>query len=72
MYDICSGDNCYLINNNVKRNPNPNPNPNPDLNPFSTPNQKPNRCPHSNSLLPELSWQEQLSPEQMSDHHCNM
>ena len=31
-------------------------------------NQKPNHYPHSNSLLSEVSSQEQLSPEQMSDH----
>ena len=30
--------------------------------------QKPTRYPHSNSLLFEISSQEQLSPEQMSDH----
>ena len=57
-----------VINANVKRNSNPKPNPN--LNPYPTPNQNPNRYPHSNSLLPEISWQEQLSPEQMSDHHA--
>ena len=56
-----------VINANVKRNPNPNPNP--TLNPYPTPNLKPNHYPHSNSLLPKISWQEQLSPEQMSDHH---
>ena len=47
-----------VINANVKRNPNPNPNPN--LTPYPTPNQKPNYYPHSNSLLPEISWQEQI------------
>ena len=52
-----------MVNANVKHNPNPNPNPN--LNPYPTLNQKPNHNPHSNSLLSE---QEQLSPEQMSDH----
>ena len=31
-------------------------------------NQEPNDKPHSNSLSPEISSQEQLSPEQMSDH----
>ena len=36
-----------------------NPNPNPYLNPFPTPNQKPNHYHHSNSLLSEISSQEQ-------------
>ena len=59
-----------VINANVKQNPNPNPNPN--LNPYPTPNQKQKHYPHSKPLLPEISWQEQLSPEQMSDHmQCN-
>ena len=49
-------------------NPNPNPNPNPDLYPYPTLNQKPNHYPHSHSLSLEISSQEQLSPEQMSDH----
>ena len=53
-----------MIHANVKRNPNPNPNPKP----YPTPNQKPNHYTHSNSLLSEISSQEQLSPEQMSDH----
>ena len=63
-----------VINTNVKHNPNPNPNLNPDpyLNPYPTPNQKPNHYLHSNSLLPEISWQEQLSPEQISDHQKEM
>ena len=51
-----------VINANVKRNPNPNPHP------YPTPNQKHNHYPHSNSLLPEILWQERLLPEQMSDH----
>ena len=57
-----------MVNTNVKHNPNPNFNPNPNLNPYPILNQKPNHYPHSNSLLSEISWQEQLSPEQMSDH----
>ena len=32
MYDICSGDNCFSENANIKPNPNPNPNPNITLN----------------------------------------
>ena len=47
---------------------NPNPNHNPTLNPYPTPNQKPNHHLQSNSLLSEISSQEQLSPEQMSDN----
>ena len=54
-----------VINANVISNPNPSPNPN--LNPYPTSNQKPNHYPHSNYLVPEISWQEQLSSEQMSD-----
>ena len=42
--------------------PNPCPNPNP------TPNKKPIHYPTCNSVLSEISSQEQLSPEQMSDH----
>ena len=60
-----------VVNPNVKRSPNPNPNPNanPYLNPYPTPNlKKPNDHPHSNSLHPEISSQEQLSQEQISDH----
>ena len=57
-----------MINANVERNPNPNP----YLNPYPTPNQKPNHHPHSNFLLSEIPSQEQLSPEQMSDHQKNM
>ena len=68
MSDICSSNNCSVINANVKRNPNPKPNPKINHNPNPTPNQTPNHYPHSNYLLPEI-WQEQLSPEQMSDHH---
>ena len=48
-----------VINANVKRTSNPNPNPN--LNPYPTPNQKANHYPHSNSLLPEISWQAEAS-----------
>ena len=44
-----------MINANIKLNPNPNPN----INPYPTPNQKPNHYPHSNSLLSEISSQEQ-------------
>ena len=51
-----------IINAIVKRNPNPN------LNLYPTPNQKPNHYPHSNSLLPDILWQEQLSVEQMLDY----
>ena len=57
-----------MVNANVKHNPNPNPNPDPTLNPYPTLNQKPNHYPHSNSLLLEISSQEQLLPEQMLDH----
>ena len=62
-----------VVNPNVKRNrnpdPNPNPNPNPNLIPYTIPRtKKPNHHPHSYSLLSEISSQEQLSPEQMSDH----
>ena len=65
MSDICS----YMVNANVKHNPNPNPNPNPNLNPYPTLNQKPNHYHHSNSMLLEiLSQEQQLSPEQISDH----
>ena len=52
MYNICSCDNCSGDNTYVKHNPNPSPN----LNPYPTPNQKPNHYPHSNTLLPEISW----------------
>ena len=55
-----------MINANVKHNPNPNPNPN--LNPYPTLKHKPNHYPHSTSLSLEISSQEQLSPEQLSDH----
>ena len=60
-----------IVNANIKHNPNPNPNPNrnPNLNPYPTLNQKPNHYPHSNFLLLEISSQEQLLLEQMSDHH---
>ena len=44
------------------------PNSNPNVNLYRTLNQKPNHYPHSNSLLSEISLQEQLSPEQMLDH----
>ena len=54
-----------VANANVKHNPNPN------LNPYPTLNQKPNYHPHSISLLLEISSQEQLSPEQMSDHRSS-
>ena len=54
------------VHPNVEHNPNPNPNPN--LNTYPTPNLKPNHHPHSNSLLSEISSQEQLSPAQMLDH----
>ena len=57
-----------MLNANVKHNPNPNPNFNPNLKFYPTFNKKPNHYPHSNSLLLEISSQEQLSPEQMSDH----
>ena len=70
-YDICSCDKCSkMVNVNVKHNPNPNPIPNPyhNLNPYPSLNQKPNHYPHSNSLLLEISSQEQLPPEQMLDH----
>ena len=56
-----------MVNANVKHNPNPNPNPN--LNPYPILNPNPNHYPHSNSLLLEISSQEQLSQEQMLDHH---
>ena len=46
-----------MVKANVKHNPNSNPNPN--LNPYPTLNQKPNHYPHSNSLLLEISSQEQ-------------
>ena len=64
MYNIFSCD----VKRNPKSNPNPNPNPNPNLNPYPTLNKKLNHYPHSNSLLSEISSQEQLSPEQMWDH----
>ena len=54
-----------MINANLKHKPNPIPN----LNPYPTPYPKPNHYPHSHSLLSEISSQEQLLPEQMSDHH---
>ena len=54
-----------MVNANVKHNLNSNPNPN--LNPYPILIQK-YHYPHSNSLLLEISSQEQLSPEQMSDH----
>ena len=65
MHDICSCDNCssdkhYYTNIKHNSNPNPNPNPNPNLNPYSTPNQKPNHYTHSNSLLLEISSQDQF------------
>ena len=56
-----------MINTNVKGNSNPNPNPN--LNPCPTLNQTPYHHPHSNSLLSEISSQEQFLPEQMPDQH---
>ena len=55
-----------MVNANVKHNPNPNLIPNP--NPYPTLNLKPNHYPHSYSMLLEISSQEQLSLEQMSDH----
>ena len=71
MYNICSYDNCSSDKRtNLKRSPNPNPNPN--LNPYPTPNKIPIINPHSNSFLSEISWQEQLSAEQMSDHPFNV
>ena len=57
-----------MVNADVNHNPNPNPNPNPNLNPYPTLNQIPNHYPHSYSMLLEISSQEQLTPEQMSDH----
>ena len=63
------------VNANVKHNPTPNPipNPNPNLNPYPTLNwSKTQSLPHFNSLLLEISSQEQLSPEQMSDHLFKM
>ena len=54
-----------MINANVKRNSNPNPNP--TLNPYPL-HQKTIITLTLNSLLSEISLQEQLSPEQMSDH----
>ena len=54
-----------MINANVKYNPNSKP----IMNPYLTSNQKSNYYPHSNSLLSEISLQEQLSLEQMLDHH---
>ena len=53
-----------MANANVKHNPNPNP----SLHPYPTLKQKPNHYPHSKSMLLEISSQEQLSPEEMSDH----
>ena len=53
-----------MVNPNIKCNPKPNPNPNPNLNPYPTLNWKPNHDPHSNSLLSEISLQEQLLLEQ--------
>ena len=47
-----------MINASFKRNPNPNPNPN--LNPQPTPNQTSYHYPHSNSLLSEISSEEQI------------
>ena len=55
-----------VTNANIKPKPNPNPNP------YTTLNQKPNDNPRSYSLLQEISLQEQLLPEQMSDHHFLM
>ena len=57
-----------MVNANVKHNTNINPNSNPNLIPYPTLNQKPNHYPQSNSLLSEISSQEQLSPKQMLDH----
>ena len=57
-----------MVNANVKHNTNINPNSNPNLIPYPTLNQNANHYPHSNSLLLEISSQEQLSPKQMLDH----
>ena len=57
-----------MINANFKHNSKPNPNPNPNLNPYPSPIQKPNHYPHSNSVLSEISAQEEFLPEQMLDH----
>ena len=59
-----------MVNANVKHNPNPNPHPN--LNPYPTLIQKPNHNPYCNSLLSEISSQEQLSPKQMLDHPASI
>ena len=53
------------INANVKHYPKPNHTP--EVNPYPTPNQKPNHYRNSNSLLSDISSQEQLSREQLSD-----
>ena len=49
-----------MVNANIKHNP------------LTLPwTQNPIMYPHANSLLLEISSQEQLSPEQMSDHPHN-
>ena len=64
MYDIYSEDNNFLRwqTLNVTANPYPNPNPHTTL------SQKPNKNLRSYTLSLEISSQEQLLPEQMSDH----
>ena len=67
MDDICSCNNKVpMVNTNVKHNPNRNRNPNPNLNPHPTRTKKRYHHRHSNSLLLEISSQEQLSQEQLS------
>ena len=56
------------VNPNVERKPNPNPNLILILILTLPRTKKPNHHPYSNSLLSEISSQEQLSLEQMSDH----
>ena len=64
--DNCSYGTCkFMLTLTVKYNPiRPIPNlysnPNPNLNHYPTLNRKPNHYPHSNSLLLEISSQEQL------------
>ena len=55
-----------MINVNSQRNPNPTPKLNPNLNPLTTKN--PNQYHHCKLLL-EISSQEQMLAEQMSDNH---
>ena len=60
-----------MISANVKCNPNPNPNPN--LNPYPTLNKNPIITLTLTLCCPEeISSQDQLSPEQMSDHLKNI